>query len=129
LITASALASRWSCGFKAMNMRPSLRVAVRRRRRCSSRPRQRLDPAAGVDDRLLPFDHGGKGNILRRLGDADDHSGVLLGKNTGNDHIEDIRSRRSCPSITIRVANWWRNDLEPALIEGKQPVEAVLHIR
>src|SRR5208282_6517689 len=36
----------------------------------------------GIEQRLLAFLHGLEGNILRRLGLADDQPGILLGKET-----------------------------------------------
>ena len=46
----------------------------------------------GIDDRLLALGHRLKRYVLRGLGEADDQSGVLLGKEAlGDDRQRDIR--------------------------------------
>ena len=54
-------------------------------------------PHDGVEQGLLALLHRLEGNILRRLGLADDQSGILLGKEAlGNDDVEIAGQRDRC---------------------------------
>ena len=71
----------------------------------------------------------GEGNILRRLGDADDEPGILLREEALRDASRTDRrgQRERGEEDAAASANWWRRtDVEASLIAAQQPLEAAL---
>jgi hypothetical protein len=79
----------------------------------------------GVEQSLLALRHSLEGDVLRGLRQADDQSGVLLGKETlGNQHVE-IAGQRDCADHGHeRDEAVPQHDLEARLIEVEQAIEA-----
>ena len=67
----------------------------------------------------------GIGDVLRRLGQADDQSGVLLGKEALGDHDVEIAGQRDrAEHHHQRDEAMPQHDLEAGLVEVEQAVEA-----
>src|SRR5882762_9532346 len=82
-------------------------------------------PHDGILHSLLAFQHGLEGNILRRLGLADNQSGVLLGKETlGNDYVQITGQRDGAEHHHQRDELMPQHDLEACLIEVEHAIEA-----
>ena len=82
-------------------------------------------PHYGIEQGLLALGHGLEGDILRRLGQADDQSGVLLGKEAlGNDDVEIPGQRDRAEHHHERDEAVPQHDLETGLIEVEQAIEA-----
>ena len=78
-----------------------------------------------TDHSLDTLNHGRKRNILPRLGDADDHPGVLLReKALGNDDVEIARERDRPKHHHQRDEAVAQGNFEAALIDVQQAVEA-----
>ena len=81
----------------------------------------------GVEQGLLALLHRLEGNILRRLGLADDQSGILLGKEAlGNDDIEIAGQCDGTEHYHQRAEAVPKHDLEARFIRVEQAVEATL---
>ena len=80
-----------------------------------------------VDHGLLALGHGRIGDVLRRLGQADDQSGILLRKEAlGNDDIEVAGHDDRAEHHHQRGEAMPQHDLEAGLVEVEQAVEAAL---
>ena len=81
----------------------------------------------GILQSLLAFLHRREGNILRRLGLAEDQSGVLLGKEAlGNDDVEIPGQRDGGEHHHQRDEAVPQHDFEACLIDVEQAIEAAL---
>ena len=80
-----------------------------------------------VDQRLLALGHGRVGDILGRLGQAENQPGVLLGKEAlGNRHVEVAGQDDGAEHHQQGDETMPQHDLEAGFIEREQAVEAAL---
>ena len=72
--------------------------------------------------------HGVEGDVLARLGLAEDEAGVLLGEEAlGDDDVEVAGDDDQRDASTAGSANWWRNtQLQAAVVEAHHGLEDVL---
>ena len=81
----------------------------------------------GADDRLHALGHRREGDVLRGLGDAQDHSRVLLRKEAlGNDDIEVAGQRHRAQHHHQGDEAVAKRHLEATLVEAEKPVESPL---
>ena len=109
-------------GFRAMNTRPWLSVAVGPPGPICSRPRDRGILQQDIDQRLLALGHRRERDILCGLGDADDLAGVLLREEAlGNDDVEVAGQRNRAQHHHQRDEAVAQHDLQAALVEARRP--------